>query len=177
MQKEIGGIMDLHRILDFAVSMHYGQNRKDGNLPYIVHPIDVMHKVASLKINRDYLLAVALCHDILEDCPCEPNDIQFMKSNLGEYYSVIEELTFKGGDKEAYLESFANKSLDSLVIKMVDRVCNVLDFKVSSPNYAVKYYGKAKCLEKVLLARKEEFCREYGDEAFNNLWNMWISVI
>jgi (p)ppGpp synthase/HD superfamily hydrolase len=168
--------MDLHKIADFAFSMHYGQNRKHGNLPYIVHPMDVMHKVANLNLGNDALLGVALCHDILEDCQCEQNDIDFMTKHLGDYYSVVEELTFSTGNKDDYLASFRNKSIDALIIKMADRVCNVLDFRASDVNYSKKYFAKAKCLEEILLDRKEEFCNMYSKIGFDNLWNLWSSV-
>ena len=47
--------------------------------------------------------------------------------------SIVKELTFDPKDmsKEEYMASFATKSIDAIIIKIADRLCNVMDFKLT----------------------------------------------
>ncbi|MBQ7599374.1 MAG: bifunctional (p)ppGpp synthetase/guanosine-3',5'-bis(diphosphate) 3'-pyrophosphohydrolase [Clostridia bacterium] len=56
----------LDRAIDFAKQAHYGIKRKACNLPYIVHPLEVMSIAASMTEDTDVLTA-ALLHDVAED--------------------------------------------------------------------------------------------------------------
>ena len=51
----------------FASRQHDGMLRKGTDLPYIVHPAEVM-SIASALTNDPEILAAAMLHDVIEDC-------------------------------------------------------------------------------------------------------------
>ena len=159
------------------------------HIPYVVHPIEVMKRVWSWGLGQPVFLVAALLHDVLEDCPAinletfmHPDVHLGIQKVFGkEIADIVVELTFKDdGDfqptktcgtkatqdskkaKEEYMNSFQNKSLPSLLIKLSDRFCNVHDFMITSPSYAWKYLRKADSLLNVANRRKGEIIERYG---------------
>jgi len=66
-------------------------------------------------------------------------------------------------EKDAYLKSFKYKPIEALVIKLADRICNVLDYKLTDPGYAVIYFNKAKCLFEFYQERRNEVVAQFGE--------------
>lgn len=54
--------------LRFAIEAHAGMRRKGDDVPYILHPLEVVTIAASLTSDEDVLCAAAL-HDVVEDTP------------------------------------------------------------------------------------------------------------
>jgi hypothetical protein len=74
-------------------------------------------------------------------------DLDTMEVSLA--LDLVEELTFHPSvwKKEEYLQYIAKEAaLSSYIVKCADRFCNVRDFSVTDPDYAVKYYHKANAL-------------------------------
>ena len=68
--------MDLiERAEVFAVQAHGPQKRKYTGEPYIVHPIEVMNIVKTVKDKTDAMLAAALLHDVIEDTEATYDDV------------------------------------------------------------------------------------------------------
>lgn len=158
---------DIQLVIEFAVKAHKGQIRKDSELPYIVHPIAVLKKLAEWGIQCRICWKAALCHDVLEDCP----DIDFERLWFAigiDAANIVQELTFVGPkeDKPAYMDSFATKSVQALVVKVADRLCNTEDFEQSNPVYAVKYMQKAEGLFRAMEMRKDEIVANFGEKTF-----------
>jgi (p)ppGpp synthase/HD superfamily hydrolase len=167
--------------IELATVMHDGQFRKEHclngfKIPFIVHPIAVMFKVFVWGAGSETNQAAAACHDILEDTNV---DAEVLKGNIGEdAYNIVCELTntepcestalspgegkFLAGAKEAYLKSFATKSIDALIIKVADRLLNVMDFYRFDHKYAVKYFHKADSIWEILDNRWGEIEAKYG---------------
>ena len=51
----------------FAAQAHDGAARKGGEIPYIVHPMEVV-AIASTMTDDPQVLAAAALHDVMEDC-------------------------------------------------------------------------------------------------------------
>lgn len=137
----------MQKVLEFIVSKHAGQYRKHSGLPYVFHPIEVCKTLSDSGISNETLLNAALCHDILEDTDTTFNEL----SNLigSEAAFIVLELTYDENfhkSKDEYLASFSRKSNESLIIKTVDRYCNIMDFKRASNPYWKKYYEKSKVI-------------------------------
>ena len=60
------------------------------------------------------------------------------------------------------MESFKDKSIPLLVIKIADRLCNVQDFMVTDLKYAKKYLGKAEVLRATLFSKAREIGQLLG---------------
>ncbi|MBE6027512.1 MAG: helix-turn-helix domain-containing protein [Clostridiales bacterium] len=59
------------KALDFALAAHEGQPRKNSELPYIVHPLNMACHALALGIKEDEIIAGILLHDVIEDCKKE----------------------------------------------------------------------------------------------------------
>ena len=82
---------------DIAKKVHKGQYRKNGETPYITHPLGV----AINFIGNPTLIAIALLHDVLEDTTISPEEL--IKEGIPKLVvDVVEILTKR--DDEKYLD-------------------------------------------------------------------------
>ena len=163
----------LEQAISFAGKKHSGQTRKSFPVPYIVHPMEVMYAVAKLGITDEKVLIGAVLHDLYEDTETSSHEVIEL---FGEdVHKLVDELSLYGSqpeDKKNYLLSFSAKSIDALLIKMVDRTCNVKDY-VAAGNwkYALKYFNKALVLEDTFKRRYLEL----GDKG-DKLYYLWFDT-
>ena len=78
----------VQRAFQWAEHWHRGQTRHSGQ-PYIVHPVSVADKVSQYT-NDPAVIAAALCHDVLEDCPEVTFKVLLEKTNLSVAMLVAE---------------------------------------------------------------------------------------
>ena len=125
--------LDYGYVLDFATKKHQGQFRADNVTPYIEHPKKVAELVQIFKSSKqmDVLVAAALLHDTIEDTYTSYKELE---DNFGEAVaSLVLELTTASYfcrmmGKAKYLErKMANMSSYALVVKLADRLANVMD--------------------------------------------------
>ena len=55
------------KALDYAVTKHAGVTRKNSEIPYIYHPLNMACHALSMGINEDEIIAAILLHDVVED--------------------------------------------------------------------------------------------------------------
>lgn len=168
LNNENGLSAEIQPVIAFAVQAHQGQVRKGSGLPYIVHPMAVLSQLASWDIRCSKTWKAAITHDILEERP----DITFEElcEIVGpEAAAIVQELTFFPKDpstataeKALYMRSFKDKSVEALVIKVADRICNTRDFLDTTPGYARKYWNKADDLFDTMITRGEEIAETFG---------------
>lgn len=65
----------LTKAIDYANKMHAGTCRKGTDMPYIVHPLEVMHNLYLMKGSKA-LLAAGVLHDVVEDTDATMADIE-----------------------------------------------------------------------------------------------------
>ena len=155
----------MNEAIDLAWKWHKNQTRKgsinDIALPQVFHPISVLKRVWEWGYGTPPVLSACACHDIKED-----TDITWeeLREVIGEEAtSIVEELTYEGNspeEKANYIESFMEKSIEALVIKIADRIQNVKDFMLTKPEYAKKYFKKGHPLFVSLHFRREELPME-----------------
>lgn len=133
----------------FAVDAHQGQIRKYTKLPYVFHCFDVAKRAKSyldkFSVNDDDFTAACILHDVLEDTKVTGDQIKdVFGSNV---LNIVQAVTRPANesndfaDKYRYLKNFKNKSKEAIVLKIADRVCNVMDF-LQDPEtawYALRY--------------------------------------
>jgi (p)ppGpp synthase/HD superfamily hydrolase len=156
--------------LVFATACHATQYRKHDiagvRVPYIMHPLEVFKMVWAWTCANAVTGPAALLHDVAEDC-----GVSFMELNerFGRgVESVVYELTLTPGEKATpdYFRAFETKSVEALVVKLADRLCNTQDYVITSGGYAGKYLAKARPLFcEVLPKREEEILVEFGVDA------------
>lgn len=119
---------------------HAGQWRKDGTTPYIEHPAAVVKCLEGWGF-KDWVLAVAWAHDLLEDTPSEQHPVlvekllqaaEGLQKSPEQILSAIRLLTYdktRFASKADYLRHIAETADFSLLaVKIADRLCNTLDF-------------------------------------------------
>jgi len=128
----------LLRALDFAARKHRDQRRKDEEAsPYINHPISVALLLAEIGgITDPEVLSAAILHDTLEDTNTTPEELE---AAFGiRIRKLVEELTDdkslpKARRKELQIEHACRLSSDAVLIKLGDKISNVLDVTHSPP--------------------------------------------
>lgn len=171
--------VSIKRALDYCVQQHDGLYRKGEmggcKLPYIFHPFAVAELVWELGAGTPDNMIAALGHDLLE----ENSNLCFedLEENLGTDPSkIIFELSFfpsKEFTKADYINSFVNKSIEAVIIKIADRIHNTKSFFIQSGyDYAPKYFHKCDSLFELFNKRKEEVVARYGEKCFENISNL-----
>jgi (p)ppGpp synthase/HD superfamily hydrolase len=115
-----------------AVEAHCGQYRKGSNIPYIAHPIEVMKKISSWGVKDPEILAAAVLHDVVEDCGYRHSYIEQEFSK--RVADIVMECSRPDGheskrQKLDFLNTFKDKSPESVIIKLADRLCNCSDYE------------------------------------------------
>ncbi|HPC81819.1 MAG TPA: HD domain-containing protein [Thermoanaerobaculaceae bacterium] len=133
----------IRRAFELAAEVHRLQRRKEGNEPYIVHPLAVARSAAEHRMD-DVSVAAALLHDCIEDARgglrvTEP----MLASAFGSEVAVIVEGLTKLQRHEVspaadpklatlvkLLRATATADLRTLVIKVFDRADNIRSIEV-----------------------------------------------
>jgi len=134
-------------IIEWMKLCHGNQFRAFSKVPYWTHPIRVACLVMKFKKSHklDDLIIAALLHDLVEDTDTRLEIINYIYGNL--VGSLVDELT---SDKEEIKEKgkilyLANKMINmsswALIIKLCDRLDNIIDL-IYTPDSFVKKYGK-----------------------------------
>jgi len=128
----------LLRALVFSAQKHRDQRRKDREAsPYINHPIEVAHLLASVGGVTDItVLVAAVLHDTIEDTE---TTAPHLEQAFGRDVRVlVEEMTDdkrlpKAERKRLQVERAQHKSYRAKLIKLGDKICNVRDVTHSPP--------------------------------------------
>ena len=67
--------MAIQKAIIYATLKHEGQKRKGTNIPYIVHPMEVMQILTELRCTENVIIA-GILHDTLEDTDATPEEIK-----------------------------------------------------------------------------------------------------
>jgi len=122
------------KAIQFAAEKHKGQERRCSGLPYVTHPIIVSQLIAKYKNGSkklDELQCAGLLHDVLEDTDCTYSELEREFGPL--VASIVVELTsdpvaIKQLGKNEYLkQKMIKMSKYAFIIKLIDRLSNVLD--------------------------------------------------
>ena len=126
------------RAMDFAARKHRDQRRKDEEAsPYINHPISVSLLLAQIGgITDPEVLSAAILHDTLEDTHTTPEELE---AAFGmRIRKLVEEVTDdkhlpKAERKQLQIDHASQLSADAVLIKLGDKISNVLDVTHSPP--------------------------------------------
>lgn len=111
----------------FATLAHEGQKRKGTNIPYIVHPMEVMQILTECHCNDDVIIA-GILHDTLEDTKTSPADIE-NKFGLAVLKLVQSESEDKSKTwkerKAATIEHLKSASAETKLVCFADKLSNI----------------------------------------------------
>lgn len=144
------------RASNFAKKYHKEQTRKVTGVYYAFHPAMVAYIVDSFKKSKhlDVLLAAALLHDVVEDCNIPIEEIE---KEFGTFVaSIVQELTNdmvalrKMGKKQYMACKMLTLTNYALVIKLADRLHNIIDIDGAEKSWKEKYLDETRYLIYVL---------------------------
>ena len=162
------------KALAFANEKHAGQTRKDGDTPYIVHPIAVAELVRKAGYGKKHQI-VALLHDTLEE------DLRIFGEDVVHAVKLLTRA--KGADEEEYVKNVLADPM-AAVVKNADKISNLYDSAFSgivgqvrsekAKKFAKKYVEKARkyyahkfspalddAIEKVDALLEDEYVRDW----------------
>ena len=153
-----------------AKEIHKDQKRKFDGSPYFVHPESVANLVAKFKESKhiNELVSAAYLHDSMEDCGITFDYLQiefgYMVASIVLEVSNDFETLKKYGKKHYMSNKVLTLSNYGLVIKLSDRLDNVSDLSIASPEFRKKYVDETEYLIQVL-------------EDFRNLTSTQLKII
>ena len=135
---------------NFAKTRHEGQYRKYCSIPYFVHPKSVARIIETLTKDPE-IVSAALLHDVVEDTETPLKEIETEFSL--RVAQLVDELTNKKDElkelskKEYLFKKFRTMSPDALLIKLADRLHNLMFLERDLGGNAYKdfikyYYGE-----------------------------------
>lgn len=98
----------IHRAIEFAAIKHREQVRKGTNIPYIVHPMEVMQILTAEGCAEDLIIA-GLLHDTVEDTDTEIEEIE---EQFGAHVAAL--VAAESEDKSKTWEERKQHTLDYL---------------------------------------------------------------
>lgn len=115
----------------FAAQQHDGMLRKGTDLPYIVHPAEVM-AIASALTSDPEILAAAVMHDVIEDCGVTESELA-ARFGSRVAHLVMSETQLASGDprktwdarKQEALSRIAKGGRDVKLIALSDKLSNM----------------------------------------------------
>ena len=164
------GLDETYRALPYMRSCHQGQTREPArgsgrSVPYVVHPLTMACHAHAIGIRDDTVLAVALLHDVCEDCGAEPGELPFsvpvrtavalLTKDAGRFLAV--------GRKVALEEYYGGISGNqaAMLVKCLDRCSNLSTMASSfSKERMARYITET---EAYVLPMLEEIKRRYLD--------------
>lgn len=154
--------------LPYAKKMHEGQYRKGkGNIPYIIHPLNMACHALALGLNEDDLIATILLHDVCEDCkdeegnPVNPEDLP-VNEKIQEAVSLLTKV--KGYNEKEYYKAISQNRL-AVIVKILDR-CNNISMMAAglSKEKMAKYITET---EKYIMPLLDIMKKDYEDTCYN----------
>ena len=129
----------LLRAADFAARKHRLQKRKDEeSSPYVNHPLAVAMLLAQVGGVADLeVLAAAILHDTLEDTETTPAELEAAFGR--RVRTLVEEVSDdkslpKAERKRRQIDHARDLSRDAVLIKLGDKIANVVDVTHSPPS-------------------------------------------
>lgn len=170
------GLTETYQALPYMRSCHAGQTRKPGmgakqNIPYIVHPLTMACQAHAMGIQDDVVLAVALLHDVCEDCDIKPEELPFSAPVKAAVFLLTKnpERFLEMGRAAALAEYYSGiqSSQTAMLVKCLDRCSNLSTMASSfSAGKMARYITET---EENILPMLEEIKRrrlDWNDAAF-----------
>ena len=113
----------LHKIIEFITIKHSEQKRSGIDIPYVVHPINVMSILIEKGITDFDSLATALLHDTLEDTDtCELDILNLANEKVFRYVTKLTKKNTKYMDeieKREYMNDYYYEISQDEPVKLI----------------------------------------------------------
>jgi len=119
--------LKIHDAIIFATLKHRNQKRKGTDIPYIVHPMEVMQILSSENLPQEIIIA-GILHDTLEDTDARPEEIEslFGKEVLDIVLTESEDKSKSWRERKGHtIEALKNDSLATRLVCCADKLSNI----------------------------------------------------
>jgi len=111
----------LNSAIELASNAHFFQRRKKSGLPYIVHPLDVMNILIQYGVTDEFVLSLAVLHDVYEDCDKMYRDVIQVDYGWWDMDKALEAISKKAGQT---LQEYTNQVISGgtlvALVKLAD---------------------------------------------------------
>jgi len=136
--------LNIHNAIIFATKAHEGQVRKGTDVPYIIHPMEVMRILTENNCAEEVVIA-GLLHDTLEDTATKAEDIIRIFGqtiyDLVKNESEDKTKTWKER-KQATIDYLANASKEIQQICCADKLSNVVSIYADKLTVGEKVFDR-----------------------------------
>lgn len=119
--------LNIQKAIIFAAKKHEKQNRKGTDIPYIIHPMEVMQILTDLDCKENVIIA-GILHDTLEDTDTQPKEIEEIFGNevLTIVQSESEDKTKTWKErKQATIDNLKSSNIDTKLVCFADKFSNI----------------------------------------------------
>lgn len=117
----------IHDAIIFATLKHHGQKRKGTDIPYIVHPMEVM-QVLTANGCSDNVIVAGILHDVLEDTDTTKKEVleSFGQDVLDIVLCESEDKSKSWKErKQATIDHLASSSKEVKLVCCADKLSNI----------------------------------------------------
>ena len=117
----------IHDAIIFATLKHQKQKRKGTEIPYIVHPMEVMQILIENEVPEDVIIA-GILHDTLEDTDTKPEEIEakFGKAVLDIVLTESEDKSKTWRERKQHtIDCLKNDSMETKLVCCADKLSNI----------------------------------------------------
>lgn len=142
----------IHEAVCYAGKRHAGQVRKGTQLPYLVHPMEVMGILIENGCDEETVIA-GILHDVIEDT-CDDNDVirgivrGEIRSKFGEEVLAVVDSESEDKSKswrerkEATVSALAAESLAVQLVCCADKLSNALSIAADKARIGEKVFAR-----------------------------------
>ena len=121
------GLRETLEAVDYAEQAHREQKRKNSDIPYIYHPLNIACHALALGIRKDEVIASCLLHDVIEDCGKTGDELPFSERTK-ELVVLLTHEKVSDDKRDGLMKDYfgkLKKDPDAAFVKCLDR-CNNL---------------------------------------------------
>lgn len=122
------------KALTFALIKYGDLKRKSEDIHYFIHPLRItliLRAAGFTEFDNENLMIAALFHDLIEDTDTSLSEIE--KKFGKEVASIVSEVSIPiKAEKEKHLKNLKNASVEAKIIKLADRLDNLIDLPLEA---------------------------------------------
>jgi len=178
---KITHLVSINMVSSISAKVHNQSFRKDRKTPYIVHPARVAALVAHFGGNHIAIIA-AWIHDVFEDCDSEScketnvaiENLPLRQDERKKIKDILIALTKKSNlPKNEQMTDSLDRILvsppEAILIKICDRIDNLIDAKNADKEFIIKYYKEAKNIAEILEEKAIDSGYKKGLDCLNQI--------
>lgn len=134
----------IQKAIEYATLKHQNQKRKGTNIPYIVHPVEVMQILTDMQCKESVIIA-GILHDTLEDTDATESEIKelFGDEVLAIVKTESEDKTKTWKERKQHtIDSLKNDPVETVLVCLADKLSNIRSMLASKETVGDKLWDR-----------------------------------